>query len=123
MFPELKDAGVHPKQLPVIDLIARREGINQRRICDYVDVRPSTVANMIGCLEKAGIAVKKTDAKDSRKTNIYLTEKGRRIAGRSKSYLAEREEIMLSGFDENEKMLLKKMLKQMIQNIQNETEP
>lgn len=121
LFPELKNTGVHPKQLPVIELLREHEGISQRKICEYMEIRPSTVANTVGCLEKSGIVKKKTDPEDSRKTNVFLTEKGKQIAEDSKKYIEEREGKLLNGFYETERLLLKKLLRQMIRNIQDET--
>ena len=80
------------------------------------------MANTVGCLEKAGIVEKKTDPKDSRKSNVFLTGKGKRIAEDSKKYIEEREQKLLSGFNETETLLMKKLLRQMIRNIQDETE-
>lgn len=44
-----------------------------------MQVKPSTLNVMIGRMEKNGYIEKKQDEKDSRKSRIYFTEKGRSI--------------------------------------------
>lgn len=50
-FGRLKDMGVHPGQLPFLNIISHKEGISQRELAECLHVKPPTVA---GDSEKVG---------------------------------------------------------------------
>lgn len=50
-----------------------------KELAEKMQVKPSTLNVMIGRMEKNGYIEKKQDEKDSRKSRIYFTEKGRSI--------------------------------------------
>ena len=54
-------------------------GCTQKELAEKMQVKPSTLNVMIGRMEKNGYIEKKQDEKDSRKSRIYFTEKGRSI--------------------------------------------
>ena len=51
-FGRLKDLGVHPGQLPFLNIISHREGISQRELAECLHVKPPTVAVTVKRLEK-----------------------------------------------------------------------
>ncbi len=79
-FGRLKDMGVHPGQLPFLNIISHKEGISQRELAECLHVKPPTVAVTVKRLEKADVIYRRPDPNDMRVSRIYLTEKGIRIS-------------------------------------------
>ena len=75
----LKEENIHPRQMPLIIHLKKCEGCTQKELAEKMQVKPSTLNVMIGRMEKNGYIEKKQDEKDSRKSRIYFTEKGRSI--------------------------------------------
>ena len=78
-FELLKEENIHPRQMPLIIHLKKCEGCTQKELAEKMQVKPSTLNVMIGRMEKNGYIEKKQDEKDSRKSRIYFTEKGRSI--------------------------------------------
>ena len=54
-FGRLKALGVHPGQLPFLNIISHREGISQRELAECLHVKPPSVAVTVKRLEKADV--------------------------------------------------------------------
>lgn len=116
-FGRLKDLGVHPGQLPFLNIIRHQEGISQRELAERLHVKPPTVAVTVKRLEKAGVIFRKPDPEDMRISRIYLTGKGREIAGRIEGIVQENERALTAGFSEEEVELAKAFFDRMLQNL------
>ena len=79
-FELLKEKNIHPRQMPLIIHLSKKEGCTQKELADMMQIKPSTLNVMIGRMEKNGYIEKKQDEKDSRKSRIYFTEKGKNIS-------------------------------------------
>ena len=79
-FELLKEQNLHPRQMPLLIHLGKCEGCTQKELADMMQVKPPTLNVMIGRMEKNGYIEKKQDEKDSRKSRIYFTEKGRSIS-------------------------------------------
>lgn len=116
-FGRLKDLGVHPGQLPFLNIISHREGISQRELVERLHVKPPTVAVTVKRLEKAGVIFRRPDPEDMRISRIYLTEAGSEIAGRIEGVIQENERALTAGFSEEELELAKAFFDRMLQNL------
>ena len=94
-FGRLKDMGVHPGQLPFLNIISHKEGISQRELAECLHVKPPTVAVTVKRLEKADVIYRRPDPNDMRISRIYLT----------------------AGFSEEELELARHFFTRMIQNL------
>lgn len=118
VFALVKDAGIHPKQVPLVGLVFCRPGISQKEISQALGISPPTVAVSIKRLEKAGIIERKADEKDQRLSRIYLTEEGKSVTRKARECIKEKEEALIKGFSESEVCLLRRFFLQMIQNLE-----
>lgn len=76
-FGQMQELGIYPGQIPVLGLVAKKDGLSQRELAKILNIKPPTVNVSVQRLEKAGFLYKKPDEKDQRVTRIYLTEKGK----------------------------------------------
>ena len=92
-YAAMKELDVHPRQIPLLFILQKKEGMSQREICDEMKIKPPTVAVSIKRMEKAGLIEKMPD---------------------------ESEAKVVEGFSEVEICLMKRFLKQMIANMEQE---
>ncbi|QDR83434.1 MarR family winged helix-turn-helix transcriptional regulator [Sporomusa termitida] len=70
-------AGLHRGQIHLLFLISRNDGVIQRDLAEIMDIRPSSLTEMLVKLEQEAFVVRKQDEKDQRIMHIHLTEKGK----------------------------------------------
>ena len=73
--------GLYHGQANLLFLILQNDGASQRDLAEQLDVRPSSMTEMLNRLEKNNLIMKKQDDKDQRVMHIYLTEEGKKIVG------------------------------------------
>ena len=116
-FGQMQEVGIYPGQIPVLGLLAYKDGLSQREIAEHLRIKPPTVNVTVQRLEKAGFLYREADEKDQRISRIYLTEKGKQAKEDGMKKVKENEKILLSGLSDAELCLLKRMLEQITENI------
>ena len=116
-FGQMKELGIYPGQIPVLGLLAYKDGLSQREIAEHLRIKPPTVNVTVQRLEKAGFLFRKADEKDQRVSRIYLTEKGKQAKERGMKRVEENEKILFDGFSDAELCLLRRFLEQITANI------
>lgn len=117
-FGQMQELGIYPGQIPVLGLVAKKDGLSQRELAKILNIKPPTVNVSVQRLEKAGFLYKKPDEKDQRVTRIYLTEKGKETKAKALERIHKNEAVMLEGFSEAEQCLLRRFLEQILVNIE-----
>ena len=117
-FGQMQELGIYPGQIPVLGLVAKKDGLSQRELAKILNIKPPTVNVSVQRLEKAGFLYKKPDEKDQRVTRIYLTEKGKETKAKALERIHKNEAVMLEGFSEAEQCLLRRFLEQILSNIE-----
>lgn len=67
-------------QTRLLFLISQNNGSSQRELAEAMDVRPSSMTEMVLKMEHAGLITRKQDEKDQRVMRIFLTETGEKAA-------------------------------------------
>lgn len=116
-FGQMQGLGIYPGQIPVLGMVSKKEGLSQKELAEILRIKPPTVTVSVQRLEKAGFLYKKPDEKDQRIARIYLTEKGKETKARALQRIRENKSVMLEGFSETEQCLLRRFLKQILENI------
>ena len=117
-YAALREMDVHPRQVPMLHLLARQEGLSQRQISEEMKITPPTVAVSIKRMEKSGLIIRKADEKDQRMSRIYLSPKGRELSKNVQKMVKDSEKAIFHGFSESEICLMKRFFKQMIENLE-----
>lgn len=63
----------------LLGMIAREGEINQKDLVEHLDIRPSSLSEMLGKLETEGYIQRQKDEADKRSVIISITEAGRNI--------------------------------------------
>ncbi|MDO5423098.1 MAG: MarR family transcriptional regulator [Eubacteriales bacterium] len=115
---DLKEQGMSPGQVCIMRLLEQKEGLSQCEIGKYAGIRPSSVSVAMQKLEREGILERKMDPEDTRKSRVYLTEKGRLELERFSCHFVESDERCFQGFDEEEKRKMEEFLRRVIRNLE-----
>lgn len=111
---------IHPGQMPIFFLLGEEDGLTQREIACELRIKPPTVNVSIRRMEQGGYVYRQADENDQRLSRVYLTEKGRTIETKLREFLVESEKNLTAGLSDNELRLLRKMLQQLMVNLENQ---
>jgi MarR family transcriptional regulator, organic hydroperoxide resistance regulator len=75
----LQELGVTLPQFFYLRVLWNGDGISQRTLSDQIGVDRATASFVLTTMERQGMIVRRTDPADLRKTNIFLTPRGRRL--------------------------------------------
>lgn len=99
-----------------------RDGrISQKELAEKLNVSAPSVTSMIQKMEKAGYIVRNVDEKDQRMMRLDLSEKGKACIDYVKEIGDKMEQIAFAGISPEEKMLLKRILFQICDNVEKES--
>ena len=115
-FELLKEKNLHPRQMPLIIHLSKCEGCTQKELAEKMQIKPSTLNVLIGRMEK------KQDEKDSRKSRIYFTEKGKSISEDCHKRFAMIQQKLQEYFTKEEQEELDRLLNKFCDSMDEQTE-
>ncbi|SDE46438.1 DNA-binding transcriptional regulator, MarR family [Paenibacillus sp. UNCCL117] len=113
----VQELDVYPGQPPLLFRLAERDGQSQRELAEQLRVKPATLTVMITRMQKNGLLERRPDADDQRVTRVYLTPKGEETTRRLKETLQTLEARNLESFLPEERLLLRRLLLQLYDNL------
>ena len=96
------EGGYYREQSRLLLLIAENDGVIQRDLAEEMDVRPSSMTEMLTKMEQLGLILRTQDEKDQRVMHIFLTEQGKAAAAESKSWNERLTDTLFEGLTEEE---------------------
>lgn len=93
------------------------DGITQLELSSRMGCEPPTVTNMLKKLEEYGLIYRKRDLVDGRVCRVYLTTEGRALQQPVQEVWRSQQEKLLDGISLEERLLLRRLLQQMLENI------
>lgn len=108
----LRKIGISFPQIMILGYLHRNtnEEVNQRKICEIMYLKGSSVTSLMNNMEKNGLIMRRTDPSDGRGNIIELTEKGKETALKIRGVLDEIDEKSVSVFDDDEKKEMERLL-------------
>ncbi len=113
--------GVTRPQWQVLYVLHRRQGSNQARLSELLDVEPITLCRMIDRLQDAELVERRRDPDDRRAWQLHLTETARQRLDELKPLGLEVLELALDGLSPPERDALQQTLHKMRQNLSRRT--
>jgi DNA-binding MarR family transcriptional regulator len=95
----------------------QEDGLTLSEMADNLCVRPATVTRMLERMERAGLVERRKDFEDQRVSRIFLTQSGRTLHEPVHHLWAELERITMANFTFEERVLLRRLLLQVVQNL------
>ncbi|MGW7445836.1 MarR family winged helix-turn-helix transcriptional regulator [Kitasatospora sp. NPDC054795] len=99
----LKPAGVTALQYTALTVLERRDGMSSAELARNSFVRPQSMSDLVGALERRGLIARSPDPASRRRHVISLTEEGRTLLARYDPAVRELEDEMLTGFTARER--------------------
>jgi MarR family transcriptional regulator, organic hydroperoxide resistance regulator len=117
MYSRLAKIGLYPGQPPVLAALCKNNGCSQKELVNSLSVKPATITVTIQRMEKAGLLECRADEKDLRVSRVYITDKGRELNTKVEEITKNIEKECFVGFTQEEKILLRRFLIQMRDNL------
>ena len=88
--PPRHEEGFGPGMGHQLAVLAENEGVSSRELSELLDIRPSSLTEMLTRMESEGLVIRTTDPDDRRVSRVSLTDKGRELAAKMKAEHEER---------------------------------
>lgn len=118
----LKQYDLKPWQAAMFFSLHQNSGMSQRELAKKMKLTPSTITSGIKKMEKQGLIERRPDEQDQRIMRLYLTEKAENCLEQVWDVINKTEEMLVSGFSIEEKILLRRFLLQMLDNLKQHAE-
>ena len=86
----------------LLRIVAAHSGASSRELADMMDIRPSSLTEMLNKLEDNGLVVRTRDEKDMRVVRVSISEPGAEELKRHKEAKRQYIDILAEGLDEEE---------------------
>ena len=116
---ELEHLDLRAGQIPILRVLGIKDGIDQKSIRKYLRLDKGTIAKTILPLVHKGYITRKTDTKDKRAYQIFLTPKGRDILPEIKDAVKRWMDALTTDFTEEEKETAHNLVWRMSENARN----
>ena len=117
-----KEYDLKPWQAGILFALHHNSGLSQRELAKKMKLTPPTITSGIQKMEKQGLIERRSDEQDQRIMRLYLTEKAESCIEQVWDVVRRMEEMLIQGFTMEEKILLKRFLLQMLDNLKQEME-
>ncbi|WP_251390138.1 MarR family winged helix-turn-helix transcriptional regulator [Mediterraneibacter agrestimuris] len=112
-----------PWQAGILVVLSMEGELSQRELAAKLDLTPSSITTSIQKMEKMGYIVRKPDTADQRILRLILTDKSREYLRYIKEVTEQMEKHIFKGLNMEEKMLFKRLLLQVRENLAAGKEP
>ena len=106
----------------ILRFLAHENGVTQVDIARHAHFTAPTVSVTLKKMEDEGLIRRKSDKNDTRRTRVFITEKGREWESQLFEKVLDCENILTRGLSEEETAELCRLLKTVRENILSETE-
>jgi DNA-binding MarR family transcriptional regulator len=108
---------LYPGQEYLLINLFPKDGLTHSEVAENLCVQPATVTRMLDRLVKSGFVQRRADADDQRVSRVYLTEKGQELLQPIEQVWQELEEISFAKLTLEERLLLRRILLQVNENL------
>ena len=113
------DCGRHRGQGRVISLLRQEhDGISQRDLVELLNIRPSSLSEMLDKLESHGLIERRQHETDKRVSNVFITEKGRDAAAHAEEARQKSADTLLAALEPQEQESLSTLLGKVIGSLE-----
>ena len=91
-----------PPVARTLSVLADNDGATSRELCEILDVRPSSLSELLGKMEEHGLVTRQTSEEDKRAAKVLLTEEGKTAAADLKENMKKHAEEFSACFTDEE---------------------
>ena len=108
---------MHIGQEMILSRLWIEEGLTHSELAEQLFVSAPTITNTVNRMAKAGLVERRQDSEDQRISRVYLTSAGRQIRSSVEALWLELDQQAFSGFSLEERMLFRRLLMQLQENL------
>lgn len=116
-FQHLEKFKLKPGQAGILFVLSGSGKLSQRELASKIGITPPSMTVALRKMEELNYVGREPDEKDQRIIRIFLTEKGKNCVKEIKDVMEQMEEVLFQTISQEEKMLLRRLLYQMRQNL------
>lgn len=113
----LDEIGIYPGQPHLLFILNKKDGQSQKELSEKLKITPATITVMLKRMERVNLVERKQDTEDQRVSRVYLTDKGKEICSKAMGIIKNLEEECFGNFTVEEKIILRRLLMQMRDNL------
>lgn len=113
----MEDFDLSPGKAAVLFILNKYGKMTQRQLAKAAGITPPSMTVALRKMEEKGLVKKDPDPNDQRKIRIQLTDKGKERIEDIKKLCKETEDAMFRDFAEEEKLLFRRFLIQIEENV------
>ena len=118
VHPSAEEVNIGRGQGLVLRILAEEDGLAQSEITEKLDIRPSSLGELVMKLERNGYVERRQNENDKRVINVFLTEKGREAESKFVNPRREAAKSWFAGLSEEEKAQLSELMNKMIASLE-----
>lgn len=109
--------GLSAAQWRLLVRLVKEEGVAQARLAELLEIEPISVSRLLDRMEDGGWIERRRGAEDRRVRMIFPTPRAREAFAHVKSMAGEVYEEALAGLNEDERAVLIRALKKIVENL------
>ncbi len=113
----LGEFGLYEGQHNMLMPLWHEDGLAQSELTRRLGIEPASVSKAVERMEATGFVQRRPDPEDARANRLYLTDQARALEQPVKRALVDAEERLLANMSVEEKLLLRRLLLQMRDNL------
>jgi len=94
--------GFHPGMGRPLEVLAENDNVTSRELAELLDIRPSSLTELLTRLESEGLVTRTPDENDRRVTRVSLTDKAKELAAKMKAEHEQRKARTSACFTDEE---------------------
>lgn len=114
-----KEFDLNKSRANVLFLLHQQEPMSQKELAEQMNMTAPSITSSIQKMEREGYITRRTDPCDQRMMRLTLTEKGRACVQSVKDVADRMERLILEGMSTEEKLLFRRLLLQVNENLEN----
>jgi DNA-binding MarR family transcriptional regulator len=109
--------GLYRGQPPLLFALWEQDGLAHSELADRLQVSAATITKMVQRMERAGFVACRPDPDDQRVSHVYLSDAGLAVQANVRQVFGTFEEETLAGFTLEERVLLRRFLLHIRDNL------
>ncbi len=114
----MEKVGMFRGQGLVLCQVVKQNGMTQSEIAEALSVQGATITNMLKKMEDANLITRQRDPQDNRLVRVYATKAGIELETSIAKQLDSLEDSILAGISESDRAILRRVIWQIIGNIE-----
>lgn len=115
-----KEFDLNRSQASILFSLHRHDAMSQKELATHLNVTPPSITSSIQKMEREGYLTRRQDTADQRVMRLTLTEKGKSCIAGTMAVASQMDELMFRGMNTEEKLLFRRLLIQIYDNLENE---